>query len=82
MGNKPYSNLKCTECGVKGDFEVDDSEEVYCTHCGLVIESPFPYSAGMKYKTLTDILFDKRIERFKKRRWRRENARVKKFQKV
>ncbi len=82
MGNKPYSNLKCPECGVKGDYEVDDNEEVYCIHCGLVIQCPFHYSAGIRFKSLTDILYEKRLERFNKRRWRRENARVKKFQKV
>ena len=82
MGNKPYSNLKCPECREKGDFEVDNNEEVYCTHCGLIIQSPFPYSAGIRFKTLTDILFEKRIERFEKRRWRKEYARIKKFQKI
>lgn len=79
MGNKPYSNLKCPECRVKGDFEIDNNEEVYCTHCGLVIQSPFPYSSGMRYNTLIDILIQKRIERFNKKRWRRENDRIKKF---
>ncbi|MBR0369719.1 MAG: hypothetical protein IJH63_03205 [Methanobrevibacter sp.] len=82
MGNKPYSNLKCPECGVKGEFEIDNSEEVYCIHCGLVIQSPFPYSAGIRYNTLIDILIQKRIERFNKKRWRREYARIKKFQKI
>ena len=42
MVNKPYSNLECPECDNKGDFERDDNEEVYCIHCGLVIESPYP----------------------------------------
>ena len=82
MGNKPYSNLKCPECGVKSEFEVDNNEEVYCTHCGLVIQSPFPYSAGIRYNILIDILIQKRIERFNKKRWRREYARIKKFQKI
>ena len=79
MGNKPYSNLKCPECDNKGDFIRDDSEEVYCIHCGLVIESPYPYSGGMKFKTLSEILDDKRIEKMKIKRWRRENDRLKKF---
>ena len=82
MGNKPFSNLKCPECRVRGEFGVDDNEEVYCTHCGLVIQCPFPYSAGIRFKTLTEILIQKRNERFQKRRWRREYARIKKFQKV
>lgn len=82
MTNKPYSNLKCPECGEKGDFEQDDNEEVYCVHCGLVIQSPYPYSAGFRFKTLTEILEDKRNEKMKIKRWRRENARLKKLQKI
>lgn len=73
MGNKPYSDIKCPECDNKGDFTRDDHEEVYCLNCGLVIESPYPFCAGMKFKTLEDILLDKEIERINKARWRREN---------
>ena len=79
MANKPYSNLECPLCGVKGDFMRDNNEEVFCNHCGLVIESPYPYSAGIRFKTLTEILIDKRNERIEKSRWRRENDRIKKF---
>ena len=79
MGNKPYSNLECPECENKGDFERDDNEEVYCVHCGLVIESPYPYSAGIRFKTLTEILDDKRNTEIKNRRWRKENERLEKF---
>ena len=82
MGNKPYSNLKCPECDNKGDFMVDDNDEVYCIHCGLVIVSPFPYSAGIRFKTLTEILDEKRTEKYVNNRWRRENDRIKKFQKI
>ena len=82
MTNKPYSNLECPECEVKGDFMVDNNGEVYCIHCGLVIQSPFPYSAGIKFKTLPEILDEKRTEKIKNRRWRRENARLKKLQKI
>lgn len=82
MCNKPYSNLECPECEVKGEFEQDDNEEVYCTHCGLVIESPYPYCAGIRFKTLVEILDDKRNEEIKDKRWRRENARIKKLQKI
>ncbi len=79
MANKPYSNLICPVCGVKGDFMRDDNEEVFCNHCGLVIESPYPYSAGIRFKTLNDILLDEKIKRIKNSRWRRENDRFKKF---
>ncbi|WP_296874628.1 hypothetical protein [uncultured Methanobrevibacter sp.] len=57
----------------------DDNEEVFCNHCGLVIESPYPYSAGIRFKTLNDILLDEKIKRIKNSRWRRENDRFKKF---
>lgn len=82
MGNKPYSNLYCPECGSKGEYQIDDNEEIFCTHCGLVITSPFPYSAGIKFKTLNEILDDKRNEKYLNRKWRRENDRIKKFQKI
>ena len=79
MKNKPYSNLKCPECENKGDYVRDDSDEVYCIHCGLVIESPYHYSGGFRFKTLTEILDDKRKEKIEKRRWRKEYERLKKF---
>lgn len=82
MGNKQYSNLKCPECSNKGDFSRDNNEEVYCIHCGLVIESPFAYSGGFKFKTLDDILLEKEIEKLKNKRWRKEYVRIKKFQKI
>ena len=50
-----------------------------CIHCGLVIESPYPYSAGIRFKTLTEILDDKRNTEIKNRRWRKENERLEKF---
>ena len=58
MTNKPYSNLECPECDNKGDFIQDDNGEVYCVHCGLVIESPYSYVAGIRFKTLSEILDD------------------------
>ncbi len=82
MTNKPYSNLECPECDNKGDFIQDDNGEVYCVHCGLVIESPYPYVAGLRFKTLPELLDDKIKEKIEKKRWRRENARLKKLQKV
>ncbi len=82
MANKPYSNLICPDCEVKGDFERDDNKEVFCIHCGLVIQSPYPYSAGIRFYTLTEILDEKRNEKIQEKRWRRENDRLKKFQKI
>lgn len=82
MANKPYSNLKCPSCGVEGDFSKDHCEEVACNHCGLVIESPYPYSAGLRFKTLVEILDDERNEEMNVKRWRKEYERIKKLQKV
>ena len=82
MTNKPYSNLECPECDNKGDFILDDNGDVFCVHCGLVIESSYPYVAGFRFKTLSEILDDNRIEKFEDKRLRREYARIKKFQKV
>ena len=62
---KQYSDLICPECEEKGEFEIDSNYEVYCSHCGLVIESPYPYSAGVRFKTLSYILIDKEIEEMK-----------------
>ena len=82
MTNKPYSILECPECDNKGDFMKDDNEEFYCIHCGLVIESPYPYSAGIRFKTLSEILDDENDKEIKNKQWRRENARLKKLQKI
>ena len=82
MSNKPYSNLVCPDCENKGEYMRDDNEEVYCIHCGLIIESPYPYTAGIRFKTLTEILDDKRNEEIDIKRRRRENERLKKFQKI
>ena len=81
MSNKPYSNLKCPNCQNKGDF-ISEDEEVYCEHCGLLIQTSYHYTGGIRFKTLTEILDDVRYERFLNRRRRRENERIKKFQKI
>jgi len=66
MCNQTYSNLVCPECENKGEYEKDDNEEVYCIHCGLVIKSAYPYTAGIRFKTLTEILDDKKREEIEK----------------
>ena len=81
MSNKPYSNLICPICENKGNY-MRDEEEVYCAHCGLVIQTPYHYTAGIRFKTLTEILDDERNKRLENRRRRRQNDRIKKLQKV
>ena len=78
MGNQPYSNIKCPECEKIGDYVNDDNDEVYCSHCGLVIKTSYPYTAGIRFKTLTEILEDERNEEKRRRFY----GRIKKFQKV
>lgn len=82
MSNK-YTNLKCPACGKKGKYETDQNLEVYCTECGLIIESPYPYVAGIKFDTLSYILLQKDLKKQEKRRekWLRRylNGRTRKF---
>ena len=78
MCNQTYSNLVCPECENKGEYEKDDNEEVYCKHCGLVIKSPYPYSAGIRFKTLTEMLEDKRNEEIEEKFWRMKKCTVSK----
>ena len=78
--------LICPECGTKGQYETDPNLEVYCIHCGLIIHSPYPYCAGIRYNTLEYILLNKKEEnkqkRLNRKRWRKENDRIKKLQKI
>ena len=55
MSNKPYSNLKCPNCNNTGNYEVDE-DEIFCLHCGLIIQTSYKYVAGMRIKMLTEIL--------------------------
>ncbi|MBQ2652614.1 MAG: hypothetical protein IJF83_03585 [Methanobrevibacter sp.] len=82
MGNKLFSNLVCPVCGKTGDYMKDDNEEVYCIHCGLIIQSPYPYTAGIRFDTLTEILQKNEEKKLQEKRWRKEYDRIKKFQKV
>ena len=75
MGNKPFENLICPECYNIGEYEIDDNEEVFCKCCGLLIKSPYPYTGGFKFKTLSDIIDEEKCRRIK-------NGRFKKLQKI
>ena len=81
--SKKYTNLKCPSCGKKGKYETDPNLEVYCIHCGLIIESQYPYVAGKRFDTLSYILLKKDLEKQEKRRekWLRRylNGRTKKL---
>jgi len=76
MCNQTYLNLVCPECENEGEFEKDDNEEVYCKNCGVVIKSPYPYTAGIRFKTLTEMLEDNKNEEKKKDFWRMRKCTV------
>lgn len=59
---KPLKKTICPSCESVGEFETDDNLETYCTHCGLIVESQYPYTAGVKYDLLQDILFKQNLK--------------------
>ena len=65
-----YEHQKCPQCEQIGQYETDNQENTYCTKCGLIIETHYPYVAGNKIKTLTDIQIEnqqtEQMERWKK----------------
>lgn len=61
-----YSDIIYPECENEGDFVIDYNCDVFCIHCGLVIESPYPYVAGCKFKCLDEILIEKENEERRK----------------
>lgn len=54
--------LKCPSCNTIGEYETDDRLETYCKKCGLIIESPYPYTAGNRYDLLSDILYKRKLK--------------------
>lgn len=63
-------NLKCPNCGQK-DYEEDEKEDIYCIHCGLIIKTNYPYVAGIRLKTLSEIILEEKNKRIMKRRYER-----------
>ena len=44
-----HQSLKyCPECGAEVEYSSEDEDEAYCTKCGLVTSSSYPYVAGIK----------------------------------
>lgn len=52
----PLSRIMCPCCGTVGEYEVDNNLNTHCKKCGLIIDSPYPYCAGIKYKLLCDFI--------------------------
>lgn len=57
----PIKNIKCPSCHNIGEYETDDNKETYCKICGLVISSPYPYTAGLKFWTLCDFKYQAKL---------------------
>lgn len=67
-------NRVCPSCNCVGEFETDENLNVYCQHCGLVIETPYPYDAGLRHWTYADFIYYKRIRELKKK-WTKKKKR-------
>ena len=57
----------CPICKRTGEYHKDDYETT--CECGLVITTAYPYTAGQKYKTLTEYLQEQKKER-RKQKWK------------
>ena len=64
-------NTVCPSCLKKGQFKTDNNLETYCTNCGLVIDSPYPYSAGNRYDLLCDFIFKAKLCELNKK-WKKK----------
>ena len=62
-----YEHQKCPQCETIGKYTTDNQENTYCTKCGLIIETQYPYVAGHKIKTLTDIQIENQQKKQKER---------------
>lgn len=67
----PIKKRKCPSCQTIGEYETDENLNIYCKKCGLVIETPYPYSAGFKHWVYCDFKYNKRIRELKKK-WKQK----------
>ena len=65
-----YEHQKCPQCETIGKYTTDNQENTYCTKCGLIIETQYPYVAGHKIKTLTDIQIENQQQK-QKEKWKK-----------
>ena len=67
------NNFRCPQCHTKGQY-IKEEQETYCTKCGLIITTSYPYTAGQKFKTLSDFQIEnknKKINEKMKKRWKK-----------
>lgn len=63
----PIPKRICPSCQTIGEYETDDNLNTYCKICGLVIESAYPYDAGIKHFTYCDFIFNQKIRELKEK---------------
>ena len=62
----------CPICKRQGNY-IEDEHETIC-QCGCVITTSYPYTAGQKFKTLSDFQIEnknKKINEKMKKRWKK-----------
>ncbi|WP_458454376.1 hypothetical protein [Methanobrevibacter sp.] len=57
---KALRKTKCPHCETVGEYETDENLNTYCKNCGLVVDAPYKYTAGIKFDLLHDILHKKK----------------------
>lgn len=64
------NHLKCPCCGEIGDYSIDNQENVYCIHCGLIIEAPYCFTGGFKFDLICDIIHKQKVRELIK--WKKD----------
>lgn len=54
----PRNKTVCPSCHTTGKYKTDKRGETYCTQCGLIIDSKYPYTAGNRYWLLCDFKYE------------------------
>ena len=69
--SKQTNNLdkfKCPNCNRTGQY-IKEEHETFC-ECGLVIIASYPYTAGQRFKTISDYQIEEQ-ERRTDKKWKR-----------
>lgn len=61
----------CPSCLTIGEYETDNNLNTYCKRCGLIIETPYPYTAGNRFWNFCDFKHNKRIRELKQK-WKQK----------
>lgn len=66
----PIHKRKCPSCQTTGEYDTDTNLNIYCKKCGLIIETPYPYTAGTKHDTYCDFKYQTKLCELKKK-WKK-----------